>query len=373
MNKVAILTTHRANNFGAVLQAFSLVTKCRELGADAEILDWRTSLFEWQYRNPWRRLSRNPIPGLRYAWRWFVYEKRSRQRFDEFRRLLPMSPKATTKKELENVAGRYDSFIVGSDQVWNPGQTELDPCKFDRTYLLDFVAHGQKNAYAASMGKEAIRPPELVPEFKRAWETFNMITMREAAGADFVSKTIGQKIETVLDPVLLHTADFWREHQSSLVTPKVAYVLVYNVQHYRKESQWMMDMAQRYAKEHGCRVVDVFVPSALSRWTSDSVSAGPAEFIHLINNADAVFTNSFHAAAFSVIFRKKMFLHRSDTPTTTNTRFDTLINVAKLSMKEFASCGELEHIFKCECGEFSESDLKRIREHSIQLLEGMVR
>lgn len=371
MNKVAILTTHSANNFGAVLQAFSLVTKCRELGADAEILDWRTSLFEWQYRNPWRRLSRNPIPGLCYAWRWFVYEKRSRQRFDEFRRLLPMSPKATTKKELENVAGRYDSFIVGSDQVWNPGQTALDPCKFDRTYLLDFVAHGQKNAYAASIGKEAIRPPELVPEFKRAWETFNMITMREAAGADFVSKTIGQKIETVLDPVLLHTADFWREHQSSLVTPKVAYVLVYNVQHYRKESQWMMDMAQRYAKEHGCRVVDVFVPSALSRWTSDSVSAGPAEFIHLIDNADAVFTNSFHASAFSVVFGKKMFLHISNSPGTTNTRFETLSATAEFTMREFVRHSDTEKLFCCECSRLNLENLNKKASNSVVLLKKM--
>ena len=373
MNKVAILTTHRANNFGAVLQAFSLVTKCRELGADAEILDWRTSLFEWQYRNPWRRLSRNPIPGLCYAWRWFVYEQRSRRLFDEFRRLLPMSPQVTTKKELENMAERYDSFIVGSDQVWNPGQTALDPCKFDRAYLLDFVAHGQKNAYAASIGKEAIRPPELVPEFKRAWETFNMITMREAAGADFVSKTIGQKIETVLDPVLLHSADFWREQQSSLATPKDAYVLVYNVQHYRNESQWMIAAAQRYAKGNGCRVVDVFVPSALSRWTSDSVSVGPAEFIHLIDNADAVFTNSFHAAAFCVIFKKRMYLHRSDAPTTTNTRFDTLSDVAKLSMTEVASQGGLERLFKCECTEGVESGFELMREHSIHLLDCMLR
>ena len=49
MKKVAILTTHRANNFGAQLQAFSLVSTVRMLGVEAEILDWRTPHFEFTY------------------------------------------------------------------------------------------------------------------------------------------------------------------------------------------------------------------------------------------------------------------------------------------------------------------------------------
>ena len=372
MNKIAILTTHRANNFGAILQAFALVTKCKELGSDAEILDWRTPLFEWQYYNPWRQLAKNPLPGIKFAWRYFVHERRSRRLFAEFRSRLPMSPKITSRDALRDIEKRYCSFIVGSDQVWNPEQTACNPRQFDRTYLLDFVKHTRKNAYATSIGKESINPPELIPEYRRALETFDIITMREIAGAQFLSNILGRDIEVVLDPVLLHDAEFWRKYESPLVTPNQNYILIYNVQHYRRESQWMIDEAYRYAYERHYRVIDLFVPSAMSSWTVNSVEAGPAEFVHLIDNAVAVFTNSFHAAAFCVIFAKKLFLHRSDAPTTTNSRFDTLSLTMKLQTKEISVNGAGEKLIFCACNQKQSKYISRAIDKSILLLSKMI-
>lgn len=50
--KIGIITFHRANNFGAVLQCYALQETLRHLGYEAEVVD---------YREPFTELIYNPI------------------------------------------------------------------------------------------------------------------------------------------------------------------------------------------------------------------------------------------------------------------------------------------------------------------------
>ena len=102
--KVAILTTHRANNFGAMLQAYSLVMACRELGADAEILDWRCPFFEWLYHRAWR-IYRNPIPAIKHLLWYLGAERESRKLFDRFHCFVSFS--FQSKKETNSYGKRW--------------------------------------------------------------------------------------------------------------------------------------------------------------------------------------------------------------------------------------------------------------------------
>lgn len=350
MNKVAILTTHRANNFGAMLQAYSLVNFCREQGVNAEILDWRTPLFERQYRSAFR-WSRNPILVLKYLYWYYHDERAARRRFDEFRRLLPMSRAYTSVGQLLAAEDEYDAFIVGSDQVWNPQQTSpCDPLRFDRTYLMNFVRNKSKFAYADSIGKSVIQPESIVPEYIAAWKTYAGISMREKAGADFVSRHIGKGIPVVVDPVFLHDAAYWRRIASKEICLG-KYVLIYNVQHYRPESKWLIQQAYKYAASIGARVFNLLVPGApRSKIENDNLSIGPREFLRLIDGAEGVFTNSFHATAFSVIFKKKLFLHKADASGTTNTRFDFLSSWCGTKLQNYAANGcDKMRFLDCDC------------------------
>lgn len=373
-NKIGILTTHRANNFGAVLQAFALVNKCKDIGVDAEIMDWRHPYLETQYYDPWKVKCRNPIPKLSYAWRWYVRERKSRKLFEEFRSCLPLSRQLNSYEQLQAESHKYDGFIVGSDQIWNPQMTSYDGKNFDHAYLLDFCEklECRKCAYAASIGHKGIEPIELVPEFALAWKNFDLITMREKAGANFVKATISRDIEVVCDPVLLLDAERWRREESETSTPSLKYVVVYNVQHYRPDSQWLVDMAMRYCSANGCKLVDVFVPSARVRWTRNSVSAGPREFIHLLDNAVAVFTNSFHASAFSLIFGKKLFLNVSQSKGTTNTRFDLFNRVSADRVVEIANNGKQDRIEFHDFANVDDTFLFSMKARSLSLLSKMV-
>lgn len=373
MKRVAILTTHRANNFGAVLQAYSLVMACRELGADAEILDWRCPHYEWQYRKAWR-MHRNPIPALKYLWWYWMRERRARQLFDSFRTKLPMSRPVLGRSDLLKIEHEYDSFIVGSDQVWNPGNSANDPLKFDRTYLLDFVREKPRNAYAASIGSKSIEPASLVQEFRDAWRMYSHITMREHAGAEFVSDVLGRQVETVLDPVLLHDATFWRGiAANSVVRSEGKYVVIYNVHKWRKASQWLVETAHTYAAEHRCQVLDLLVPSVREKRRQESLCAGPAEFLALIDGAEAVFTNSFHASAFSVVFGKMLYLGRVGISSYPNSRFASLMRFANL-LEEKRMEKDGDSIVRVDCSRTDrrllDVEMKRCLKELSGMLEG---
>lgn len=367
MKKVAIVTTHRANNFGAVLQAFSLVSACRELGVDAEILDWRCRHFEWGYHAAWR-MYRNPIPAFKHLL-WFTTDERPiRRAFDDFRKLMPMSRKIIQRASLSEIAKAYDAVIVGSDQVWNPLNSAIDPLKFDRSYLLDFVPKGvKKYAYAASMGTREIAPSALVPEFVKAWKSFDLITMREHAGSEYVSRKTGVNVSTVVDPVLLHDADFWRRFKSRINRQDGAFVFVYNV----KGSSLLRRVAEEHAREKGLPIVDVVIPAIVPAQPYARVGAGPADFLSYIDGAESVFTNSFHASAFSVIFSKRLYIHQSERKGNANSRIETLMRFADLHAKEVVH-GDSETILFADASKRDVDSLGLERKRSLEVLAQMV-
>ena len=340
--KIAILTTHRANNFGAMLQAYSLVTACRELGANAEILDWRHPFFEWQYHTAWR-MHRNPIPAIKHLWWYITKESEVRRRFEEFRSLLPLSPVINNRSELEKIENIYDIFIVGSDQVWNPINTSIDSINFDRACLLDFVTRKKKYAYAASIGRQAISPPELLSEFVNAWKSFDGITMRESAGSNYVEEQISRKIETVVDPVLLHDKDFWRD-MAKIKQSDSEIILVYNIRRF----QQLRNVAEELAKKEGLKIVDLLVPAITEKRSSTTVCAGPLDFLSYVNSAKYIVTDSFHASAFATIFGKKLYVQYNQQKGNANSRMDTLFSWAGVEGKEIVNTDN-EHVVFFNC------------------------
>lgn len=339
--KVAMLTTHRANNFGAMLQAYSLVMACRELGADAEILDWRCPYFERAYHKAWR-MHRNPIPAIKHLV-WFLRdEKETRVRFAEFRAQLPKSHAITKRSELLRQANNYDIIIAGSDQIWNPINSAINPLKFDRANLLNFVHGPKKFAYAASIGAKGISPVSLLPEFVDAWKSFDGITMREFSGSDYVGFHIGRKVETVVDPVLLHDAAWWNavNQTDENIEPNV---LLYNIRGFEELNK----IAKNIARRNGLKLVDLLVP-AIVRDSKNRTCAGPQDFLSYMNAAQFVVTDSFHASAFAAIYGKRLYLRYNLAQVNSNSRFATLF--AWMGIKEKAIVeGDAEHVVFCDC------------------------
>lgn len=214
-------------------------------------------------------------------------------------------------------------IIIGSDQVWNytfnlsPGDLALR--------LGEFAESRQLIAYAASIGLDDIDKTYL-NVFQHGLARIPYISVREDQAAAIVSRLINRAVQVVLDPTLMVTAEHWeRIIPGTFVKDDRPYVLTYflGAPTAKQES-----IIQNYAYKHSLRI------RRINDFHSDpeAYSAGPAEFVELFSKADYVFTDSYHACCFSLLFEKqfKVFNRNSSTHRNMNSRMKTLFRLFEL-------------------------------------------
>ncbi len=203
-----------------------------------------------------------------------------------------------------------DCYVVGSDQVWN--------CNFSRFSSFDFISFSTKPriSYAASFGINDV-PDKFVPAYKTGLNTFDDISVREEAGKRLVEQMSDKNAEVVLDPTLLLSPTEWLSLAVNRKEYTEKYILVYFLgSPTRKDKQYI----KQYAKKRHLQVKQLVTYADLDLWVAD-----PAEFINLFSQAEAIFTDSFHACVFSIMFDKyfEAFTRHYDGPSM-NSRLETL-------------------------------------------------
>ena len=313
--KIGIITYHRFINYGGVLQAYALARKLNEMGAEATVLDYRC---EWLENVGNAKLHCKGISmkrkALKLASRNALIYKESR--FSKFiHRYIPISEKEYhSLKELETANDEYDCFITGSDQVWNPRWP------FDDAYFLRFVKDSNKKySYAASMGDRII-PKGKMEYYKKNLSDFKELSVRESSDAVEISNCTGRECLQHIDPVFLVKPEDWetmilnwetrfKAKSSELMklwNKEKDYVLIYCV----NEPDELVSKAKAYARENKMDVIFIN-PSIVQsiKFVGKKINmASPEEFLASFYHASAVFTNSFHGTAFSIIFGKDVFV-----------------------------------------------------------------
>lgn len=312
MLKIAIITFHRAINYGAVLQTYALSRYLIESGYEVQVLDYRSSTIENSYKIKFgfdvyslKRLLLSPFS-----------EKKKRKFYRFIDENIPHTRPLYTQDELKEESQRYDFIITGSDQVWNSQWTEGD-----ETYLLNFCKDEKKLSYAASIGKSNISEEEK-QRLKKHLKTFQGISVREQTGKDLLSSFLHKKISVNCDPVALLSQEAWMQVADF---PKGKnYILVYML----VKSDTLMNAAVEYGKKTSKQVILINdnirrqYPVTYKRYIS------PEQFIGLFCNADSIFTNSFHGTMFSIIFEKEVHVELQKYNGAPNSRFvDLLENV----------------------------------------------
>ena len=188
--RIAIVTFHSSQNYGAVLQCYALQTVLIEMGHDIEIIDRLFDKFNIpSYR--FKRVKKVIFPN---------YFERFREKF------LKLSEHINSQQDLYDIQNRYDVIITGSDQIWNFDCIK----KMGYYYYLDWVTslNVRKISYAVSFGKDAF---ELSDEVKKkvtgCLKGFSSISVREKSGIDICQNMLGLKADYDLDPTLLLSAD----------------------------------------------------------------------------------------------------------------------------------------------------------------------
>lgn len=176
MKTAGIVTIHKINNYGAVLQAYALNKFLRNNNVDAYTIDFRTPRVAESYQiyhplNSLMDIPRN-IMCARYSGKIALRGKR----FNDFlSEKVPMTKKAYfSDEEMEQENFGYDYYICGSDQIWN---THCE--NYRDSFLLSFEKDKSKCiSYAASIGESTI-VDSLVPKFKKELSGFNALSVRE--------------------------------------------------------------------------------------------------------------------------------------------------------------------------------------------------
>ena len=167
--KILLVTLHsQNNNFGSVLQAYSLTKFLEENGFEVVTLDYRP-YYSNGGLNAFRRFKKIIVNTIFL----FDFIKR-KKRFDSIINNQVLTKRYRTLKELLADIPKADIYMIGSDQVWNTNYL----CGNDPVYYLDFVQSSHKMSYAASVGRFINDNNELI-ELKNKLKDFKFISFRE--------------------------------------------------------------------------------------------------------------------------------------------------------------------------------------------------
>lgn len=289
--KYGILTYHNIPNIGAVLQAQALCKKIRQLGYDCEIIDYSCDNIIKRELN-FRPLKNRLKSEIYKRFFWPNTIKKAKACLEYMRLMGIISSNVYTRKNIHESNNVYDGFISGSDMIWN---TSING--HDYTYFLDFVKDGKKKlSYGSSIGDtwneneyEIIR--NLLSEY-------DFRSVRELDSCLFINNQFKLACETVADPTMLLSGNEWKKYSKN---PKYKdSILVYF------PNKRLLDAASEYRKSHGGKIL-------VLNWDAPALGYknihpySPGEWIGLIENCKAMFTNSYHGLLFSLYFHKPVW------------------------------------------------------------------
>lgn len=289
--KVGILTFHRADNYGAVLQCYALQEIIKSLGHNVEIINYKQPYIEKLY-NPtstkeiYRVLKK---PRWYYGFFFKILPARYKRyiKYKLFRRQYITTGKAF--KDSKHIP-RYDTIVIGSDQVWGLHCTN----GIDEIFFGEFQHNESKViGYGISGNIQSLK--EIGDErLKRYCKNFSMISFREESFQSYIEENIGIKGNLVLDPTLLLDKNKW-DKLASGKTKKKDYILTYILQE-GKNFSILDESLHHFAKRENCELINIF-----------DVADSPAEFLSWIRDAKYIITTSFHATVFSIIFERQFY------------------------------------------------------------------
>lgn len=335
--KIGILTFHRTLNYGAVLQCFALKEFLQGLGHDVEVIDYRPQCIEkerwaFYYRSFKKKTLMEKLKTLCLFPFKYIYKRKSAKAFDSFlNRNFKFSAVANNKSDIPHC---YDVIIFGSDQIWSPIICE----GFDHVYYGAFHKGNTRFvSYAASLEGFNSFSNEQWNHIANYMNNFDAISVRENTLCQALSKHVNRPVDCVVDPTLLVPSSIFQNMVKKQTAER--YVFLFTVQ----KGDLAYKIAQRIAHEKNIIVVRLRATKRLNiqhgeHHVKQLFAQSPDRFVELINNAECVVTNSFHATAISLQLGKDFYSVKSEY----SSRVKNLLSSVNLNSRYVSSAEEFK-------------------------------
>lgn len=308
--KIGIITLHGENNYGAVLQSIALRIILEKFGT-AKIINYSSNVGVTPMSSVLinTNFTRSKLCGMIFS----LLDNENNallafkpiERVHKFKQFVlkygNLTEAYSYEQLLNNEMEDFDVYVSGSDQIWNPVLTNMDPVFFS-TYA---PLNAKKISYASSIGDYKFNIDESAI-IKKYLLSFSHISTREENTAQILSKITGKKVAHVLDPTLLLNKKKWKK-AFKIEEKYEPYVLVYNMS-MRLD---IFKIAYSIAQLKGLKVYNIRNWYRVNENVQDKkyinefiVGAGPVDFLELFYNATYIVTDSFHGTAFSINFNK---------------------------------------------------------------------
>ena len=266
---VVIMNYWYAKNYGAILTCYALYRVLKEENVDVSLLYYIPERFR-------------PLYEGSFAWLF------AEQHMEKTRECFNYD-------DLLGLNDCTETFIVGSDQVWNYNIYQEHG---GNIFQLDFTKPQKRRvACAVSFGSDSWNAPKYeTDKFAELIKDFHAVSVREATGKTLLNDCFGLDAEVIGDPVFALRADEWRElaGKERLCVNRYFTYYVLAGGHADIKIPWIQDVVDIIADQLGTD------PLGLEFGKNYTVE----EWLNYVANAEIVVTDSFHAVCFSILFNR---------------------------------------------------------------------
>ncbi len=280
---IGILNLWWTSNYGANLTALALQRFLQDLGYTSELINYT------HYRDPDENYEQS------------VYCQFAKRELIATERYLHHEP-------LFELNNRFDTFIVGSDQVWR--YDYMKGTNF--ACFFNFVAADKKLlAYAASFGVDKGNwPDNYRSTIECLLQRFDALSVREQNGVGFCKEFNAPLATWVVDPVFLFDRAWWAAiaDQANEELPD------HFIAHY------ILDMSESIKSSLQSLSADCLVD--ITQWEGKKSSV--YQWVKAIRDCDSLITDSFHGVCFAILFRRPFAVYANKQRG--YARFDSLLS-----------------------------------------------
>lgn len=284
MKKILIITLFGLKNYGNRLQNYAVAEIVKKLG----------------YKPYSLRVGENDniiIHNMKLLKRYLCHflgirKLPFKKSFKRFNKNIKTKEVRFDKIYTDNFTQKYDYVFLGGDQIWGAYR---DKYPRDDYWFGGMFDKHKRVTMCPSFGGTWVAQEDKELFTKYLCE-FEHISIREESGAMLVKEMTGKDATVVIDPVMALTTEEWKK--------------VFDTKKYADNDYILSCLLGKDDEVIEQKINEIASGTDIKKLYRDTPESqeGPDGFLSLIYNAKVVCTDSFHCAAFSILFKKPLIV-----------------------------------------------------------------